>query len=323
MLSDLKFLTAAVARKDFVEELCHVHIHKQHSWSYDGVMSIHTKLNVTQTIRPHAVSFIKAVSACDEEKNEIQIHPTKAGRLAIQAGKFKAFIPCIDNDKPGLLIPKPEGPDVPITPELFDSIKKFAPLMSLDASRPWAQGLRIVGNHTYVTNNIILAEYSHGSQFPLEIIIPAEFVKTVLKIDQIPIKAQATEHCLTFHYPEERWIRTQLVAGGWPANLDKIFRTEPGTRLSEDFFPALERLKPFMDDRGRVFIFNDRIATTNVEEEGASVDIEETNLTGVLFHLEQLQLLHPIMTTINLASYPAPSAWYGENIRGVIVGLKA
>ena len=162
----------------------------------------------------------------------------------------------------------------------------------------------------------------HGSNFPFEIIIPSDFVKALIKIGEKPISAQVTPNALTFHFENDRWLRTQLVVGQWPENLENVFRDSPGSSLPDGFFEALDRLKPFIDERGRVFIFPDRLATSDMEGEGASVDLE-TGLDGVLFHLEQLALLQPIIDRIDLAAYPAPCPFFrGNNLRGVIVGQR-
>lgn len=320
MLTDFKFLTAAVARKDFVEELCHFHIHGGRAWAFDGMMSMSTKVDVGLTVRPHASSFIKAIEACGE-KSEIAMHLTDAGRLSVNAGKFRAFVNCLDVNQDAV-IPKPEGEEVELTDELLASLTELAPFMSIDASRPWAQGLRIFGGSTYATNNIILVQRWHGSEFPYEVIVPSDFVKAVIKINQKPISAQVTHSSLTFHYPDERWIRTQLVVGKWPENLENIFKDTPVAKpLPEEFFPALDQLKPFMDDSGRVYIYPDRVATAQTDGEGAAVAIE-TEIDGALFHLEQLRLLQTVMKRIDLAAYPAPCPWYGQKMRGMIVGQR-
>jgi hypothetical protein len=320
MLTDLKYLVATTSRKEFTEELSHIHIHAGRGYAFNGLMSASTNVDVGLTVRPHASSFIKAITACDD-KEAIALHITDAGRLGIRSGKFKAFVQCLDPYKEGIDIPKPQGQIVEVTDELLASIKELAPFMSIDASRPWAQGLRLVGNSIYATNNIILVQRWHGANFPYEIVIPADFVKAVIKVNEKPTRAQVTDSSLSFWFSNDRWLRTQLVVDGWPTNLDKIFReSEYAKPLPDGFFPALEKLRPFMSERGQVYIFPDKLATSQTEGDGASVDIE-TGITA-LFHLEQLQLLQSVMHRIDLSSYPSPSPFFGNKLRGVIVGLR-
>src|SRR5262245_24928338 len=118
MLPDFKYLTAAIARKDFVEELCHFHIHGGRAWAFDGTVSMSTKVDVDLTVRPHASSFIRAIEACEDE-GAIAMHITDGGRLSIRSGKFRAFVQCLDPYKEGVTIPKPEGEFVDVTDELL------------------------------------------------------------------------------------------------------------------------------------------------------------------------------------------------------------
>lgn len=324
MLSDLKFLTAAVARKDFVEELCHFVIHDGWARSFDGIMSMQTSFdNMNLSVRPHAREFIKAIAACDEEKNTIGMHVTPTGRLSVQSGKFKAFVPCLDPTKEAAPIPKPEGLEFEVSEKLLKAITDLAPFMSIDASRPWSQGIRLAGDSAYATNNIVLVQRFSGTVFPFEIIVPAEFVKTIAKIDQKPVIAQVSESSLSFFYANKRWIRTQLVVGQWPENLENVFKNSATAKpLPDDFFTALDALKPFMDDRGRVYIYPDRLATSNVPDEGASVDVDTGISGGQLFHLEYLRMLQPMITKADFEQYPAPCPWFGEELRGMIVGQR-
>lgn len=323
MLSDLKFIVRAVARKDFAEELCHLVIKDNKAYAYDGLLSMSTTIGVSLHVRPHAKTLVKAIEACDDEA-AIALHVTPAGKLAVKSGKFKAFVNCLDNNAP-FTQPLPQGEDVAITDELLDSIKELAPFMAIDASRPWAMGLRIVGNSTYATNNIILVERYHGSAFPKEVILPADCVKELININEKPVRVQVSDESITFWFSEDRWLRSQLIVGQWPENMGEVFdramQGHDAQPLPEDFFTALDTLKPFLDDRGRIFIYPDRVATSNEEGTGASVEVQMRDGEQI-FHRDQLRLLEGICTKIDLTMYPAPCAWFGNKLRGVLLGLR-
>lgn len=344
-LSDLKFLTTAVAKKDFVEELCHFHL-KKHAYqteegklmcmgyAFDGMMSAGSPLDdVNVDVHPHASTFIKAVEACgDDEDIKSETTLTPAGKLRVKAGKFRAFVKCLPPEKNQYDVPMPQGEDVIITEEILDSFKVLEPLMGIDASRPWAMGVMLYGKTTCATNNIIIGEYYHGGDFPFKIIVPADFVKAVVKINKVPIRAQATKTSLTFHFENGKWLRTQLVVGEFPdvSGILHEYPTDEETKIvvNSDFFPSLERLRPFLDDYGRVYIYPDRLATSTTDEDGATIENETGIKSVALFHLEQLKLLESVSLVFDFSPYPAPCPWFGRHenqgkkVRGIIMGQR-
>lgn len=322
MLSDLKYIIGAVARKDYVDQLCHLLIKDGRATAYDGLLSMSTPIDIDLHVKPHARSIMKAVSACDDD-TAIGLHVTAAGRLSLRCGRFKAFVDCLANEA-DMTQPQPEGNHILITPTLLDSMKTLAPFMSQDASRPWAQGLRICGNSTFATNNIILAEYWHGSNFPHEIIIPADAVNEIIRIDENPAMAQVTETSASFFFSKDRWLRTQLVVGEWPIEqIEGILNREAATeKIADGFFEALQKLKPFVDDQSNVYLSPTQLSSSNVDQQGAAIELDYPVAQGV-FHLQQLLLLEKVAQKIDFSQWPKPCYFQGKKLRGVIIGKSA
>lgn len=315
----LKYVIGAVARKDLVENLCHLLIRDGHAVAYDGLLSMSTPIDIDLHAKPHAKTMLKAIQACDDEQ-AIALHMTPANRLAVRSGPFRAYVPCLDNEC-DMNQPMPEGEHVEITPRLMDSIRALSPIMGIDASRPWAQGLRLCGNSTFATNNILLAEYWHGSNFPHEIIVPADAVAELLRINKHPTHAQVTHNSVTFFFEGERWLRTQLVEGDWPVAQVQQLLDMGGTpvALPQGFFDALRKLKPFVDDGDGVRIYADRMTTTNEEQSGAAVELS-SSAEMAHFNINQLLLLENIAGRIDLTQHPKACYWQGNMVRGVIIG---
>lgn len=321
-LSDLKFVVGAVARKDYDERLCHLEIKDGRATADGGRIAMSTPIDADMHIRPHAKSLVKAVQACGDDP--IGIAETGTGRLSLRAGKFKAFIDCLPKEQEMTQL-MPSGAYFDVTDELLHSIVALAPLMSIDASRPWAQGLRIDAHSTYATNNIIVAQRWHGAGFPRTVIIPADAVHELIRIDERPRGVQVSEHSLTFFFENNRWLCTRLIAmeGGWD-RADEIFERNTNTdgleNVPDGLYDALDTLKPFFDDAGKIYMLGDRIATSRNDNEGASVDI--TVATGPIFHASQLRLLQNVATKVNFKAYPKPCYFIGDKLRGVIVGMR-
>lgn len=315
----LKFVIGAVARKDYVEGLCHVEIKDHRAIAFDGLLSMSTPIDVGLDVRPHARSMLKAVQTC-KDNTAISLHVTPANKLAIRAGNFRAFVDCLPGDA-DMQQPVPEGTDFAVTPELLDSIKALAPLMSIDASRPWARGLLICGNSTFATNNIILAQYWHGSNFPGEVIIPADAVAELIRIGEAPLHAQITERSASFHFEGDRWLRTQLVEGQWPHERIAALLDQGGNPcdVPQEFFDELARLKPFVDDGMGVRLFPDRMTTTAEDDTGAKIEFDLPGAAGH-FNIHQLLALEGIAKKIDFSTHPKPCYWQGGKLRGAIIG---
>ena len=99
MLSSLKFVQGAVAKKDFVPALNHFRIEGGRVKGYNGMIALCGPIDLDLSITPKALEFTKAIQACTDT---ISLHITPAGRLSIKSGRFKAFVDCLDEAFPAL-----------------------------------------------------------------------------------------------------------------------------------------------------------------------------------------------------------------------------
>jgi len=321
MLEALKFVIAATARKDYAPELCHIEIKNGRVTASDGIMSLSAPIPVDLHVLPHAKSLMTAVNACPDD-GVIALHVTRAGKLGVKSGTFKAFVNCLPEGTPFTAV-EPEGVEVLVTPELLTSIKALEPFMAIDASRPWAMAVRIGQNSCMASNNVVLVEKWHGAQFPHEIVLGSETVKALVKINEAPERVMLNKlNSITFFFPGGRWLKSQLVDSKWPENITKAFpEICVPSAIPEGFFESLETLRPFIDDYGRVYLLETGMTTCDSEGEGASVDLQIPGAKGV-YHLKMLQLLDEVAKTIDFTMYPKPCPFFGEKLRGIIVGIR-
>lgn len=309
-------MQGAVATKDFVPELQHFHIQGGMIRSYNGLIGLGGPIDLNLDICPKATELIKAIQVC---KDTIQLHVTPSGKLAVKSGKFRAYIECIPHDFPEVL---PEGAFVEVNGNIIKALKTLAPLIADDASRAWARGILFKNNSAFATNNIVLAEYWLGYSFPVEVNIPRAAVMELIRIGEEPIRLQMAENCITFHFTGGRWLRTQTHTTQWP-DLSRILDNESVQKpFPPTFFNSLDDILPFTDDLGRLFLSTGKIGTCVEENLGASIEVDGIDNEGC-FNIKQLQLLQKVATSIDFSTYPAPCLFFGENIRGAIVGIKS
>ena len=318
MLKALKFVQGSVAKKDFVPALTHFVIEYGRVRGYNGVLALSCPIPFDITCKPEADALIKAIAKCEDT---VQLGMTPAGRLSIKSGKFKMLVKCIEEDTPHVL---PEGSVVNFDGDVFyKGLKAVEPFMGMDASRRWAQGVLVKDGSLFATNNVILVQYWTGIQFPEELTIPRDAVREMLRIGEGPTHAQIAEGSITFHYTENRWLRTQLYdSSQWP-NLAKVLNRESEQGpMDEEIFLGLETIKPFVDKLGTVN-FNLGFMTTHTNDnEGATYDV--ASLAGVegCYNIDMLLLLKDTATSIDWSSYPSPSMFQGNRLRGAIIGMR-
>lgn len=320
MLNTLKFVQGAVAKKDYVPALTHFHIGDGRIYGFNGVLAISTPTDLAVTATPKATSFVKAIEKIPEGE-EVALNLTEAGRLSVKAGRFRAYVEC-HADSEGIVKVEPAGDVVPLEGGILPVLAKLAPFMGVDASRPWAMGILLSGQSAFATNNIILVQHWLKLSFPAPLCIPAEAVKEMLRIKIEPVAIQVEARAVTFHYPNGAWLRTALFDAQWPdisAVLDQESNPAP---FPDGFFDAVNRLDSFAKDTNNLFLRGGVVATSQHEGDGALVELDDFGGIGCHF-LGQMARLEGVADKIDFSLWPSPCLFFGDMLRGAIVGMRA
>lgn len=316
MLKELKFVQGAVSRKDLVPAMKHFAIENGRVRAFNGILALSSPIPFNIDCYPRADTLIKAINNCDET---VTLSLTPGGKLSVKSGSFKALIACVDKSEIHL---EPEGELVPCDgAALLQAFKVLEPFVGDDASRPWANGILLSGQSAYATCNVVLCEYWIGAQFPTVVNIPYAAIKEVVRINEAPSHLQMAASSITFHYGDGRWIRTQLFDTSWPDLAKVLDRASNATPVDERIFGAMEKLKHFADKSGRVIFTAGAVATHVEDEEGGRIELQGSEMQGV-YALEMLMLLKGVATSADFTTYPDPCAFYGDRLRGMIVGRK-
>lgn len=316
MLNDLKFVAGAVSRKDFVQALSHFRIHNGTVRGFNGTIGLCSPIDLDLDITPNATQFIKAVQTCQDT---ISLHVTPTHKLSIKSGKFKALIECIENENfPEIT---PQGEFVEVLPGFLDTIKTLVNFISDDASRNWSRGILFKGQSAYATNNIVLAQSWLKSTFPVTVNIPKSAIMELLRINEEPISLQMTENRISFHFSGNRWLCSQTYETKWPdlsRVLDTISNPQP---VPASLFEDIEALQPFTNDVNALFFTQGLITTSENDETGASIENAAITFNGK-YDVRQLLLLRDVANKIDFSQYPAPCMFFGNNMRGAIIGMR-
>ena len=318
MKDALKFVKGAVAKKDFVSALKHVHIQDGVIQAFNGSIALSSPIAFKHNLTPIAADFIKAVEKC---KDEPKISVTKGGKLKVSEGSFKVFVKVTEEVYPAV---QPVGTLYDCDSNLLECFESLHPFIGTDAAKPWSMGIIIRDGYAYATNNVVLACYTKPVKFPFNIVIPKNAVDEILRLKQEVIQIQMDEKSATFHFNDSRWMRTNLIACNapdfYPIFSKCSFDQKELQAIPEDLYERVDNLKPFLHPKIPTLIFRQDGVFTDQDDEGAS-DTEYSFPLGV-FRFEPLQKVLLTATAWNLNYYPAPCPFVGENVSGVIIGQK-
>lgn len=317
MLKELKFVQGAVARKDLLPAMTHFRIENGTVRSYNGAMAISSPIALDLNCCPRADAMVRAIASCNEAT---MISVTPSGKLSIRSGKFRALVDTIQGETPHV---EPEGELVQFDgAKLVEAFKVLEPFIGTDASRPFTNGVLLDAGSAFATNNTCLVQYWIGAAFPLRVNVPRAVIKEVLRVGEPPTHGQVTQDSITFHYPDGRWIRSQLLNTEWPMDLIGRLLDQPNnaTPLPEDFFTGLNTIRGMTDGAARVYMTGSSMRTHVSDDEGAVYDIDLPS--EGLYNMHMLALLEGVVKTIDFTRYPEPALFYGDNIRGAIIGMR-
>ncbi len=315
MLDTLKFIQGAVARKDHVPALVHFRIADGRIRGFNGTLALGSPIDLDLDVTPKATQFVKAIQTCADT---IQLHMTPTGRLAVKSGRFKAFIDCTPESFPTV---EPEGTLVELATPILPVLKVLAPFIADDASRPWARGILFRGQTATATNNIVLIEHWLDQRFPVEVNIPRAAIMEILRIGVEPSRLQMAEGSITFHYDSGRWLRSQVYATSWPDVAGLLDRPSTPVPVPPELWSAAEELAPFTDELGRLHFCAGSVTTSLTDADGASITLSNGPEAGC-FNCDQLIALSGLVKTIDFTLYPKPCMFFGNQLRGAIVGMR-
>jgi DNA polymerase III sliding clamp (beta) subunit (PCNA family) len=317
ILGSLRFVQGSVAKKDFLPAMTHFVIEKGTVRGYNGMIALCSPIAFDIDCKPKADELVHAITHCDEQ---IVLSMTEAGRLRVVSGNYKAFVKCVTEETPHVL---PDGEVVTFPgAEMLEALKIIEPFIGDDASRPWSNGVLLRGSSAIATNNVTIIEYWVGAAFPRTVNVPHVAIKEMLRIGEAPVSAQLAERSITFHYTNNRWIRSQLLNTEWP-DVNRILSADHNARPIDDrLFVGLEKLKKRSDKMNRVFIKGDVLTvTTEQGEEAAQYTVPGLQCEGA-YSIPMLDLLHGVAEAIDFSSYPRPCLFFGKQLRGAIIGMK-
>lgn len=316
MLESLKFVKGAIGKKNDSPIMRHFQIRNGNVTAHNGRLTISAPIALDIDCKPEADALCKAIDKCNDQASLTLL---KNDRLVIKSKKLKVIVNCSDFEFPPLM---PEGDIFDIDGDLF--IKALSILnrfISDKVINEWAKGVLFKGQSAFATDNTILVEHWLKAELPRTVNIPKSLITEILRIKESPERLQISDSSITIHYPGNRWVRSQLLTSEWP-NVNKVLDCPSDQiTINPDFFDALESISPFVDDLKRVYFLDNLISTSPNKDHGTTYHLDNFLQHGV-YNLTQLMLLKDVINTADFSKHPKPCHFQGDNLRGVLMGMR-
>ena len=85
----------------------------------------------------------------------------------------------------------------------------------------------------------------------------------------------------------------------------------------------MEDLKPFTDKRNQVYMSPGKVSTGPDGDDASATSEVPAVSTRSVFNLDYLLKLKGVAEKIDFTTYPKPCLFFGENVRGAIIGMRA
>lgn len=221
----LKFM-ASHAGGTYAPTLAHFYIYNGRLQSGNGRYAVDCPCDLPAAC-VHADKLHAAFQACRGEPTAT-LGPTG---YTVRSGKTRARLPVLDPATYPVVAPDAETEHT--APGIAAMLKRIAPFVAEDASRPWATSVCLKGGFAYATNNVVLCRVPFTAGFAESINIPLATVEAIISLGE-PVGMGVSELSATFYFEDGTWVKTQLIGGDWPTgSVDQhITAIENGSWLS-------------------------------------------------------------------------------------------
>lgn len=310
----LKFV--AVASKEVgAPNETHVTLSNQWAVSFNGVLAAGHRIVEDIYAAPHNLRLIDALSKCGEN---LAITQLDNGRLSLKSSKFRALVPCID---PLLLqSATPDPPVAAIDDRLKAALEAVGVLASEGAQHVVTASVLLKSGSVIATDRHIMFEAWHGIDLPPGLVLPKSAIGALTKKAKKLARLGFSASSVTFYFEDGSWIRSQLYSEPWP-DVSRVLdiKCNPWP-VPPEFFTALNAVASFSEDENVRF---DAGVMRSHDTDAAGASYEVAGLPkGPMFNAKRLKLIEPYAKTIDFFAAGGTAMFFGDNMRGALVGTR-
>ena len=265
--------------------------------------------------------FLAAVKASDGAP---KLKLTDGGKLSVTHGKFRALIPLMDADNYPVAEYPETGAACPLA--FIDQLRRVAPFIATDKARPWAIGAMLKGNGSsaiIATNGTTLVRGYLDGALDRDAVLPLTGVEALLGVKSDPDRIAITANACVFYWPDGTVMSVRLLAHQWP-DIDKLLDAPADYQpVPLGLADAIKRVMPFCPNKDHPIIrltADGKVCTADGDSSGVVGGF--TFAQDSAFIASELLAVLELADRINLSAYPAAVPFSGEQVHGVLAGVR-
>jgi hypothetical protein len=294
-----------------------VNLSNKRAVAFNGVLSAGMEIEEELTLAPKLDTLKRALSKTGKV---LTITELPSGRLSVKGEKIAVQVPCV---QPDTLPPiRPDVAIAPINDEIKSAFKALEGILSETGERVFETALMLESQFATATNGKILMQYWHGNDLPPGLLLPRAFIQAVghqFKALQAFGWSQLDDgraRSVTFWFEDGSWIKTQVYQDAYPAVNPMLDVANSPADPPSGLWEGCATIAEF--DENEWITFEDGCVKAGDAEYPVS------GLQGPRqFSYKFLKKIIPFAKTIDLTTYPDRAHFFGEKVRGVVVGIKA
>ncbi len=308
-------IKAALSTKGLVPELTHYLIQDGMMIASNDRVTAATPIALDAEILIPGAELEKILTRFEDPQIII-----KEGEIQFKEKRFRAKLrlPPLSTYK----FSKPEDDWNDIPGDLLTGLAMLRPFLTLDHTHAWATAACLATGALWATNSFVLCKVDCKGLQGGKKLLPAWAIDFLLQQDPAPIAMILKDHYAAFKWHDGSWMRSQLIVGEFPKNAATILKDASGIpkEISMEWREAYARVAGLSENEIRIYA--DKITGGGSHSE-VEYEIPSPIPEGKKYSAWDSRQLSPVLdvaTHIALESWPDPSAFYGDNIKGVIVG---
>lgn len=330
----------ALSKRDYIAELTHYHFRAGEVFASNGAMTASAPVNRAKELKDveHVVpaeEFDRALTILGSDSDMVW----STSELVVKKGRRRITIKLLQPDSVTLLQHTESRHALP--PHFISGLKTIRPFLSDDATRPWALTAwlkyRQESGHVFIaTNNVTVIEVradkvGYRIDPPLDVQIPNFAIDFILEREQILQYIGVEGNKASFYFDDYSQLTTLLFHEKMPIQVEQVLDAncyDPAQSLVEPFrltdewkdaYRSMVQLSPEeVELRAELMTAGRRQVTMEIEV--CSPVPRDTTKASSMWNPKYLTPVVEVATTIDIGSYPKPSCFYGDGIRGLTMG---
>lgn len=299
-----------------LDRLWEHHVVLKDGWAmmHNGVIAAGERISENLNVCPHNDLLIQALSKCGPNVSFTEL---ETQRLSIKSDKFRAIIPCLSLYD--MAIPSPDPLCATVDDRLKEAVRAVSALSDVDPLRLIAASILLDQGSAYAIDGHVMIEAWHGIDLPPMLALPKAIIAPLVKNTKKLKGFGYSQSSCTFYYEDDSWIKSQFFAAQWPDITKPLRQQSTQTPLPDGFFDGLAAIERFSDD-GYVYFDDGVLRSHKNADAGASYEVIGLP-KGPIMKIANLKMIKPYVKSADfLALDGKMTVWYGDNIRGAIMG---